>query len=167
MNRDLYALTTETRELALKFLMRAGEEELETLIYCTHRPLESQAKRYRQGRAIGTIRAKADQLDKLYKSPDLAAILMGVGPQLETIIVTYAGPGQSLHNYGMAFDGVPVLNDQLIWDSSKPIWQLYGRLIVESGLRWYGESGTWDLTHSQLRGVSWRDLIKTYDFKAL
>lgn len=83
---------------------------LDVLIYCTLRPLEEQAKLYEQGRTTP-------------------------GP-----IVTYAKPGESAHNYGLALDFVPMAG-------SKPLWApgstAYVRAIelaeaegMESACRW-------------------------------
>jgi peptidoglycan L-alanyl-D-glutamate endopeptidase CwlK len=128
---------------------------------CTFRTLEEQARLYRQGRTIAIIRAKAGQLDRLYMRPDLAAILMGVGPQHEPKKVTNSAPGQSLHNYRMAFDGAPEQDDKVIWDPSNPAWNIYGQAARESGLEWAGDWKTFkDFPHIQMPGITWRVLIR-------
>lgn len=77
-------------------------------------------------------------------------------------IVTKAKGGESWHNYGLAFDFVPVLEarnsitgkqlaDFLLWNDQAAEWNLIGRLGESIGLEW---GGSWtkfkDLPHFQL-----------------
>ncbi|MEW6374394.1 MAG: M15 family metallopeptidase, partial [Thermodesulfobacteriota bacterium] len=60
-----------------------------------------------------------------------------LGP--ENRIVTNARPGYSLHNFGLAFDVVPLDGGKPIWDSSHPVWQRIGNAGKGVGLEWAGE----------------------------
>jgi peptidoglycan L-alanyl-D-glutamate endopeptidase CwlK len=54
--------------------------------------------------------------------------------------VTNAKPGQSWHNFGLAFDVVPLVNGKPIWDS--PFWERIGALGKQVGLQWGGDFKT-------------------------
>lgn len=54
--------------------------------------------------------------------------------------VTNAKPGESWHNFGLAFDVVPLVNGKAIWDS--PFWGRIGTLGKQVGLRWGGDFRT-------------------------
>lgn len=66
-------------------------------------------------------------------------------------IVTYARGGYSNHNYGLAFDVVPLRNGKPDWDASRETWNIIGDEGKRVGLEW---GGTWkklvDLPHFQL-----------------
>lgn len=160
-SRDILSLETEALELAQRFISLCQENEFDVLIYCTHRHVREQAVLYRQGRALSTIKKKAAELRNTYGRPDLADVLMDVGPQYGKRILTYAGPGQSMHNYGLALDGVPMDNGKAIWSASDPAWETYGRLGVEAGFEW---AGNWrrfkEFPHLQVPGSKWRELIR-------
>jgi len=51
-----------------------------------------------------------------------------------------AGSGGSYHNYGMAFDFVPLVDGQPVWDRGD-LWQRAGELGEGAGLEW---GGRWD-----------------------
>lgn len=82
---------------------------LDVLIYCTFRARDEQDRLYAQGR---TAPGK---------------------------IVTNARAGQSAHNFGLAFDGVPMVAGKPAWDDHE-VWQVYGRVAEAVGLEW---AGTW------------------------
>ena len=52
-------------------------------------------------------------------------------------IITNADAGQSWHNYGLAFDIVPVISGKCAWDS--PYWQQIGQAGRDKGLIWGGD----------------------------
>lgn len=52
------------------------------------------------------------------------------------LIVTNAMPGQSLHNYGLAFDVVELKNGVALWDN--PNWEKIGKLGEKFGFTWGG-----------------------------
>jgi len=51
--------------------------------------------------------------------------------------VTNAEPGKSWHNFGLAFDVVPLVNGKAVWDS--PFWNRIGELGEKAGLVWGGD----------------------------
>jgi len=50
--------------------------------------------------------------------------------------VTNATAGESWHNFGLAFDVVPLVNGKAVWDS--PFWNRIGALGKQVGLVWGG-----------------------------
>lgn len=54
--------------------------------------------------------------------------------------VTNAQPGESWHNFGLAFDVVPLVNGKAIWDS--PFWERIGALGKQVELQWGGDFRT-------------------------
>lgn len=163
-SRDLNDLKGEVRAKAKTLLKRCEESGLDLLIYCTLRTIEEQAKLFRQGRSFEQIKKKAEELNTRWNRADLSELLFSVGSQYGRK-VTNAGPGQSMHNYGLAFDAVPLRSGKPVWQSTKPedkaLWKLYGRLGVEVGLEW---AGNWtkfrEFPHMQEPGTKWRGLIK-------
>lgn len=150
--------------------LAADKRNLEILIHCTLRTEREQAILFRQGRALWQIKARANDLATLYGRVDLADTLMGVGPQKGDIKRTNAAPGQSMHQYGLAFDACPVWHGKLIYDGpddhipdaiEAELWALYGECVKEAGLDWAGEwkGGMREMPHAQYPGVDWRDLI--------
>ena len=100
---------------------------LDVLIYCTLRDNAEQAELYALGRTKPGKR------------------------------VTNAPPGSSAHNYGLALDGVPLLNGKPQWAATSPLWQRYGELAVAAGCEW---AGNWkgsmrEFPHVQM--ARWRD----------
>ena len=158
-SRNLDDLDHPFRGKARKFIILCEQAGLEVLIYCTARGLEEQSILYRQSRTLSEIKAKAKELADVYGRSDLAKILLDVGPQ-NGPHVTNAGPGQSLHNYGLAFDGVPIIHGKPIWDTESPLWRLYGDIAEMAGMDW---SGSWirftEYPHCQEHDVRWQDLI--------
>lgn len=94
--------------MAQEFLRICSVHGIDVLIYCTKRSLEEQALLYRQGR---TTPGK---------------------------IVTFAKPGESAHNFGMAFDCVPMLQGKPQWDPKSPLWASVGPAGESVGLAWAG-----------------------------
>jgi len=163
-SRSFEDLTPAARECAQQVLAATDEVGFEILFYCTYRDDEEQARLYRQGRPLKVIQHMADKLNSQYQRPDLATILMEVGPQYGRV-VTNAAPGQSLHNYRAALDGVPLIGGKPIWNDQAPdeaaAWDFYGRLGTEAGFSW---AGNWkafkEKPHLQLPDFDWRDLIR-------
>lgn len=149
-------------EFADKFdtLIQNRKEGITLLIYCTYRSFEEQARLYRQGRPYYKIKQMADNLVIKYGREDLREILLGVGPQYGKV-VTYAAPGQSMHNYGMAFDAVPLKAGKPLWSKKEEAWQRFGVVAKTIPLEW---AGNWkrfiEYPHLQLPGVDWEDLIR-------
>jgi peptidoglycan L-alanyl-D-glutamate endopeptidase CwlK len=67
--------------------------------------------------------------------------------------VTNAGPGESWHNFGHAFDAVPVLDGKPAWNylTAKRHWDAYGEAVRRAGLFWAGDWVTFrEYPHAQL-----------------
>ena len=166
-NRSLTALTSKVMSKAVHFSDQCARQGLNVLIYCTYRSFEEQARLYRKGRSIGQIIRKKNQLVRIGRS-DLGRILIDVGPQKGRKIRTYAGPGQSLHNYGLAFDGCPLQDGKPVWEiedeEDLQMWEQYGRIAESVGLEW---AGTWkkfrEYPHCQEPGMNWRELIQNHE----
>jgi peptidoglycan L-alanyl-D-glutamate endopeptidase CwlK len=95
---------------AKQFIALAEAEGIEILITSTLRTFEEQAELF----AIGRTRPGN--------------------------IVTNAKPGESWHNFGLAFDVVPLVNGKAIWDG--PFGEHIGALGKQVGLRWGGDFKT-------------------------
>lgn len=160
-SRSLYDLQISVRDSAQMMLSASQSSGFDFLIYCTKRTHREQAILYRNGRSLAEIQDKAKELETQWHRPDLASLLLMTPPQYGKSKLTNAGPGQSSHEYGFAFDGCPLLHGKPIWDDSDPLWQTYGELGMTSGLEW---AGTWrsfkEFPHLQDPHVNWRDLIK-------
>ncbi len=126
-SRKIEDLHESVRSKAEAFLRECGERGIAILITCTLRSMEEQAALYAQGREEVT---KVNELRRLAGMPPL-------GP--ENRIVTNARPGYSLHNFGLAFDVVPLDGGKPIWNSSHPVWQRIGNNGKGVGLEWAGE----------------------------
>jgi len=166
-SRSLDDLEDRIRSSAIILESEAEFIGLDLLIYCTERDVYEQARLYRNGRSLTDIQNKADELADDYQRPDLAEILMEVGPQKGKRVLTSAGPGQSLHNYKLAFDAVPLRDGKAIWtandDADLALWTDYGNMGVDLGLKWAGNWTTFkELPHMQADGAHWRDFIYGY-----
>jgi peptidoglycan LD-endopeptidase CwlK len=64
--------------------------------------------------------------------------------------VTNAKPGDSFHNYGLAFDAVAMENGKAIWDVKNPIWETIGKIGESVGLEWGGRWKFVDMPHFQI-----------------
>ena len=129
-SRDLKELTPEVRAKAEQHVAKCLDFGITLLVYCTYRDSEAQLALYQQGR---TTPGK---------------------------IVTNAKPGESYHNFRLAYDCVPVVNGKPVWDGSDPIWAVVGRLGEEVGLEW---AGRWrgklkEVAHFQAPGYVLADL---------
>lgn len=163
-SRNLADLKPHIQKMAERLLKDCEKSELDLLIYCTHRSNEEQARLFRKGRSLSQIETKANELITKWNRSDLGELLLGVGPQYGTK-VTNAAPGQSMHNYGLAFDAVPLRDGKPVWSArkadDKALWMLYGKLGVEVGLEW---AGNWtrfrEYPHMQEEGARWKDLIR-------
>jgi peptidoglycan LD-endopeptidase CwlK len=165
-SRSLADLDPTMQPLAEKFIRRCREAGLDVLIYCTLRPAYEQAQLYRQGRSMAQIRTTADRLRDEFGRPDLCDLLIDVGPQ-QGPKVTQACPGQSLHNYGLAFDAVPLRAGRPVWGRNRPedkaLWESFGACVRKAGLEWGGDWPRFrDFPHAQMPGADWRKLIGSW-----
>ena len=165
VSRSLSALVPYLADVARRLVLALDAQGVDLLIYCTHRTPEEQARLWRQGRSIEQIEQGAAELRDKLARPDLAEILLDVGPQAGLRPVTYAMPGQSLHQYGLAFDAVTIRDGKPVWGTSLRedvrAWTVYGKAAQEQGLLW---AGSWkrfkEYPHCQLPGYRWQQLIR-------
>jgi peptidoglycan L-alanyl-D-glutamate endopeptidase CwlK len=116
-SRDLDDLNSRVKPLAKTLLQRALKAGIPLTVICTLRSMDEQAALYAQGRT----------------KP---------GP-----IVTYARPGFSYHNFGLALDVVPTrLLTLKNWgetpdyrDEARALWDQLGSIGVDVGLTWGGD----------------------------
>ena len=108
------------------FLFRCKGAGIDVLITSTYRDNESQAALYAQGRTAPGAR------------------------------VTNAKPGQSWHNWRVAFDVVPLRNGKPVWGTSGAdgeLWEQVGRIGEACGLEWAGRWKSFkELAHLQATG---------------
>lgn len=156
MSREIDKLDPDTRILwartRLYFAEAAGDtDELTLLCYSTLRTCAEQARIFRSTRTRAQIDAKAQSFRD--RNLDfLREILYDVGPQAGPLgeHKTGAGPGESWHQYGQAFDAVPVLNGRALWGPDEPTWALYGAAARAAGGFWGGDwKNAWDKPHTQ------------------
>ena len=69
-------------------------------------------------------------------------------------IVTKAKPGQSYHNFGLAFDFVVVRNGQAVWDQNDKHWRGFVEICKHHGFEWGGDWKSFkDAPHFQVAGA--------------
>ena len=151
-SRKLEDLVPKARENANVVVEVCEQAEFDLLIYCTLRTLEEQAKLFRQSRSWEEIKKKI--LD--FKSRGftyLADILENAGPSYGPH-VTNAAPGESWHNYGEAWDAVPLVNGKPVWNyfNARSHWDAYGECVRQVGMNWAGDWQTFrEYPHAQMR----------------
>jgi peptidoglycan L-alanyl-D-glutamate endopeptidase CwlK len=140
-SRSLDVLDPILRGQAQQLIMNCKARGVDMLVTCTVRDCAEQAKLYRQSRGKFEIDTKAASLRERGFG-FLADVLESVGPQFGALgrHVTNAGPGESWHQYGKAFDAVPIVNGKAMWDDRHPGWAVYGEEAQKLGLIW---AGTW------------------------
>lgn len=106
-SRSLDDLHPVFRPKAHEFAEAAKAAGLDLLIYCTYRSPAEQDELYTHGRTSAGA------------------------------IVTNARGGQSAHNFGLAFDGVPLVLGKPAWDDHAA-WATYGHVASAVGLEWAG-----------------------------
>lgn len=128
------------------------EDRFDLLIYCTRRAGEEQNKLYCMTRNEQEIAQKANVLH-VQGFTRLADYLLSFEPgDSSKPNVTNATAGESMHNYGLAFDAVPLVGGKALWDD-KEFYNEYGRLSTTAGFEWAGHWVTFpEMPHSQLPG---------------
>ena len=106
-SRSINDLNPKTKKLAEDFLHSCEKVGLDILIYCTFRDNKEQDALYDMGR----------------KTKDK--------------IVTNARGGRSWHNYGAAFDFVPLIGGKPQWSNSA-LYSQAGQIAESVGLEWAG-----------------------------
>ena len=139
-SRDLADLQPEVEEAAKEMLSLCREAGLDVLVTCTVRSLREQGTLYKQGRtpeqilwAIGELRERGFGIlaNELLMAPD---------PR-DGKIVTMARPGESWHQWGYAFDVVPLRGGKAVWSvegEDGKMWTQVGLCGEHAGLRWGG-----------------------------
>jgi peptidoglycan L-alanyl-D-glutamate endopeptidase CwlK len=122
-SRHIDHLTSKSAELCRAFIMACAKQGIDILITSTYRDKESQTALYAQGRT------------KPGKK------------------VTNARAGCSFHNYGVAFDFVPIVNGKAQWNDTGTFIKC-GEIAEHLGLQW---AGRWtgslrELAHCQYTG---------------
>lgn len=125
-SRSVDVLVTPVKIRALEFLHACRMADMDLLVTCTYRTPQDQDKLYAQGRTVH-------------------------GSKL-----TNAKAGESLHQYRVALDVVPMRAGKPVWGTSGEdgeLWQQVGKLGEEAGLEW---AGRWkkfkELAHFQYTG---------------
>ncbi len=67
-----------------------------------------------------------------------ASLIETAPPQYGERIVTNALPCQSAHNFGLAFDAVPLDGGKPVWDAASDLVKRMGHCGEEAGLEWAG-----------------------------
>jgi peptidoglycan L-alanyl-D-glutamate endopeptidase CwlK len=106
-SRSLDDLKDPVRRKAMLFKNECLKEGIDVLIYCTLRSVKEQNELYARGRTVSGS------------------------------IVTNARGGESFHNWGAAFDCVPLINGKAAWDD-KATYAKMGLIGEAVGLEWAG-----------------------------
>ena len=131
-SRRLEDLHPVTREKTEAFLQRAKEKGIDVLIYCTYRSPEEQEVLYMQGR-LEQFGITLEELNK-------RRVKLGLWRLTEKEAkrkVTNAKPWQSFHQYGLAFDCVPLQGGKPDWNNIEA-YRTLGSIASEIGLEWAG-----------------------------
>ena len=121
-SRSLDDLHPEVKSRAETFIIGCRDAGIDVLITSTFRDFESQGALF----AIG--RTKSGR------------------------IVTNAGPGQSFHNWRVAFDFVPIVNGKAAWEDTA-LFNKCGLIAELAGLEWAGRWKTMcERAHCQFTG---------------
>lgn len=96
-----------------------------------------------------------------YRSPEEQTRLYAQGRTAPGKKVTNAKAGESLHNYGVAFDVAFMVDGKPSWDNKHP-WQLLGETGEALGLSWGGRwTALVDRPHfEELKGYTLRDFMR-------
>jgi peptidoglycan L-alanyl-D-glutamate endopeptidase CwlK len=154
-SRNISDLHPKIAQKAALFLEECKNRELPVIITSTRRSSVEQAALYAQGRepmaVVNGMRIAAGMQP-----------LEEEGYALAHSIVTLAKAGESIHEYGLAFDAVPLWHDKPMWDKSNPLWYKMGWIGgIVCDLEW---GGIWsgkmvDFPHFQhTTGLSIADL---------
>ncbi len=121
-SRNIEDLHPKVAGMCRAFIKNCADAGIDVLITSTYRDKESQAALYAKGRTAA-------------------------GPK-----VTNARPGQSWHNWRVAFDFVPIENGKAQWDDTRA-FQRCGEIAESIGLEWAGRWKSFkELAHCQFTG---------------
>lgn len=146
---DINLLRPKTKKLCELWIEECRKAGINLIISQTLRSMETQDAYYAQGReTLESVNAKR-------KKAKLAPI-----KTIENKIVTNAKPGASPHNYGLAWDFVPIVNGKPDWNNLalfKKCGEIAKKLNFEGyTLEWGGDFKTIkDYPHIQLK--NWKN----------
>lgn len=146
---DINLLRPKTKKLCELWIEECRKAGINLIISQTLRSMEIQDAYYAQGREnLESVNAKR-------KKAKLAPI-----KTIENKIVTNAKPGASPHNYGLAWDFVPIVNGKPDWNNLalfKKCGEIAKKLNFEGyTLEWGGDFKTIkDYPHIQLK--NWKN----------
>jgi peptidoglycan hydrolase-like protein with peptidoglycan-binding domain len=116
----LEGLQPGMRKLAEQAFEKAAAQNVDVFVVSALRTYEEQQRLYAQGRETAGS------------------------------IVTNAKPGESYHNFGLAFDFAVVKNGRAVWDQNHPDWKAFVAIGKGLGLDWGGDWRTFkDYPHLQ------------------
>ncbi len=151
INRRLEGLDRDVAEKALLLIVLAADQGIPVRLTSTLRTLPQQEALYAQGRLS---RAEVNRLRQVAGWPALSALE-------RNRMVTNARPGDSWHNWGRAFDLVPMQRHQnLLPHWASPWWKKLGELGKAVGLEWGGEWRKPDRPHFQDTGIKSLAMLK-------
>ena len=131
-SRSLDDLHPAVKLKALAHVAACAAVGIDLLVYCTYRDGEAQNKLYSQGRTTPGS------------------------------IVTNAKAGESLHNYRVAYDCVPLVGGKPAW-SDKTLYLQVGKLGEDLGLEW---AGRWTGKLRETAHFQYTKGLSLSDFKA-
>lgn len=107
--KRLAGLQPQMRALAERAFATAADRGIDVFVVSALRTYEEQQRLYLQGRVTPGV------------------------------IVTKAKPGQSYHNFGLAFDFAVVKGGRAIWDQNHEDWKGFVKICKGLGLEWGGD----------------------------
>lgn len=143
VRRRIDLLDPITALKCLRFLAVASDQGIPLRVTDTHRTFQEQEALFAQGRRT---REEVNQLRIAAGMPPLKA-------WERNAVVTRARPGFSLHNFGKAFDVVPMRMDHQALKAApewaSPFWNTLGEIAKDVGLVWGGTFTKPDRPHFQ------------------
>lgn len=143
-SRDIDDLHPEVRWRAHAHRQACSRVGIEIILTSTYRDSESQAALYAIGRTV--------------KGSGVIPVVRPMGR-----IVTNAKPGESWHNWRVAYDVVIVRNGKAVWDTNDPAWKVVGELGEECGLEW---AGRWTGKLREMAHFQYTEGLTLADFRA-
>jgi len=149
MGADIKKLRPKTGKMCEMFVERCKQAGIIVVITQTLRSIELQNAYYSQGReSLSSVNAKRK------------AVGLGAITEKENKIVTKAIGGTSPHNYGLAWDFVPVVNGKANWNDIslfKKCGEIAKGINLEGySLEWGGDFAKFpDRPHIQLK--NWKN----------
>lgn len=118
----------EIKEKALKLIDACKNKQIQLIIYCTLRSNAIQDVLFLHGRY---------PLDVLNERRQL----VGLPPitEKENVIITNEKGGLSPHNFGLAFDCVPIIGGVAHFQQTYSVWKDIGKMGKDLGLAWGGD----------------------------